>query len=171
MGQLVIRWADLGDCRDLGRVHSEAYRSAYKGIIPDHYLMRVTADTRETYYRETLGNGCEKIAILMENQAAAGVLVVGECRDDDLDASYGEISSIYMIEDVWGKGYGKAFLGWGMERLKELGYSNVSLWVLEENKRARNFYERFGFWRDGAEKTITRGTRLVQMRYIYSIDT
>lgn len=170
MGQLVIRWADLGDCRNLGRVHSEAYRSAYRGIIPDDYLIRVHADNRETYYREALGNGSEKVAILIENQAAAGVLVVGESRDDDLDASYGEIWSIYMIEDVWGKGYGKAFLQWGIERLKELGYSKVSLWVLEENKRARNFYERFGFRSDGAEKTITRGRELVQIRYVRSID-
>lgn len=34
------------------------------------------------------------------------------------------------------------------------GYSSVSLWVLEENQRARRFYEKAGFDLDGASKSI-----------------
>lgn len=32
-----------------------------------------------------------------------------------------------------------------VSELKKLGFEDVFLWVLEENVRARRFYERFGF--------------------------
>lgn len=168
LSRLEIRWAEPEDSVELGRVHSEAYRSAYMGIMPEHYLRRVTAENREKYYREALEKGPEKIAILIANDRPAGVMVVGGSSDDDLDSSYGEIRSIYLTEGVWGNGYGTAFLGWGIERLAESGCRNVSLWVLEDNKRARSFYERFGFRKDGTDRTITRGRELVQSRYVFS---
>jgi GNAT superfamily N-acetyltransferase len=139
------------------------------GIMPDHYLRRVTAENRERYYREALEKGPEKIAILIANDRPAGVMVAGGTCDDDLDSSYGEIRSIYLMEGVWGNGYGTAFLGWGIERLAEFGYRNAALWVLEDNKRARSFYERFGFRKDGTVKTIARGIELVQSRYVISL--
>jgi GNAT superfamily N-acetyltransferase len=138
--------------------------------MPDHYLSRVTANSRERYYREALEKGSEKIAILIADDRPSGVLVAGGACDDDLDSSYGEIRSLYLVEDVWGKGCGTAFLGWGIERLAETGYRNVSLWVLEDNKRARSFYERYGFRKDGTVKTITRGKELVQSRYVLSAE-
>lgn len=32
-----------------------------------------------------------------------------------------------------------------MEELKQYGFDKVLLWVLEDNHRARKFYEKFGF--------------------------
>lgn len=32
-----------------------------------------------------------------------------------------------------------------MEELKQRGFDKVLLWVLEDNHRARKFYEKFGF--------------------------
>ncbi|TNJ53462.1 GNAT family N-acetyltransferase [Paenibacillus hemerocallicola] len=170
LSPLKIRWAEPDDCTALGRVHSEAYRSAYMGIMPEHYLRRNTAENRERYYREALEKGPEKVAILIANDQPAGVMVVGGSCDDDLDSSHGEIRSIYLMEGVWGNGYGTAFLGWGIERLAEFGYRNAALWVLEDNKRARSFCERFGFRKDGTHKTITRGKELVQSRYVTSLN-
>lgn len=44
-----------------------------------------------------------------------------------------------------GKGYGKHLFKRRVEELKALGYDKIILWVLEDNKRARTFYEKNGF--------------------------
>lgn len=44
-----------------------------------------------------------------------------------------------------------------MDRIKELGYANVFLWVLKDNLNARSFYKRQSFLSDGTDRAITRG--------------
>ena len=36
-----------------------------------------------------------------------------------------------------------------VEKLKERGFRDILLWVLEENRRARDFYEKAGFFSAG----------------------
>jgi hypothetical protein len=56
-------------------------------------------------------------------------------------------------------------LNWGLEKLKDLGYSTAILWVIKENKNAISFYEKQVFWHDGIERKIFRGIELSQIRY------
>ena len=54
--------------------------------------------------------------------------------------------------EAWGSGAGTALLAAGVEELRRQGYAEASLWVLEDNPRARRFYEREGWTLDGARK-------------------
>lgn len=54
---------------------------------------------------------------------------------------------------------------WGLAELKKRGYSDATLWVLEENHAARALYEKLGFVRDGAVKEIELGKTLRECRY------
>lgn len=47
--------------------------------------------------------------------------------------------------EYMGKGYGKKLIKAVIEELMKLGYRDILLWVLEDNKRARVFYEKAGF--------------------------
>jgi GNAT superfamily N-acetyltransferase len=165
MSEVKIRWANYNDWHDLGFVHSESYYDAYKGIIPDDFLDNFTVDKREKYYQISLSKGIEKIAIIFVDKKAIGFIIVGKCRDDDLDNMYGEFWSIYLLKDYWGKGYGRRLINWGIDIIKEFGYYKISLWVLKDNINARRFYEHLGFIFDGTERLITRGKELVQVRY------
>ena len=60
-------------------------------------------------------------------------------------SEYGEIVSIYFLPDYIGKGYGRLLLNKCIKELKQCGFSKVLLWVLEDNHRARKFYEKNGF--------------------------
>ena len=60
-------------------------------------------------------------------------------------SEYGEIVSIYFLPDYIGKGYGRLLLDKCIEELKKCGFSKVLLWVLEDNHRARKFYEKNRF--------------------------
>ncbi|MFD0717696.1 GNAT family N-acetyltransferase [Paenibacillus sp. GCM10027626] len=159
-----IRWAQLEDTRDLGFVHSESYRKAYKEIIPDEYLEQYTPVVRERYFYNTLVQGTEQIAVILVDNKIVGCMLLKACNDDDLQDDSGEISAIYLLQNYIGMGLGKQFLNWGLEKLKELGFGSVVLWVLKENKRAIRFYERQEFVYDEKERLIFRGMNLLQLR-------
>ena len=79
---------------------------------------------------------------------------------------YGEIISIYLLPEYTKKGYGKLLLQKAIDGIKGLGFSNVFLWVLEENTNARNFYEKFGFLpQDKYLKDNIGGKELKEMLY------
>lgn len=58
-----------------------------------------------------------------------------------------------------------------MRGLKDLGFRDIFLYVLEENYRARNFYERYGFVNSNefAEDDIG-GKTLRELKYIFTTE-
>ena len=70
MEQVEIRWANNNDWYDLGFVHSESFRKAYKGIIPDDFLDDFTIKKRQKYYQKPLSEGIEKTAIMLVDKKA-----------------------------------------------------------------------------------------------------
>lgn len=50
-----------------------------------------------------------------------------------------------LIHSNQAKGYGYRLLSKVVNELKNQGFEEVFLWVLEDNHRARKFYEKFGF--------------------------
>ena len=49
----------------------------------------------------------------------------------------------------WSTGTGRALIGRVLEEAQAEGYPRILLWVLEQNARARRFYERAGFRQRG----------------------
>lgn len=83
-------------------------------------------------------------------------------------SDWGEIISIYLLPNYMGRGYGKALLEAAVAELKTMDYKNVFLWVLEENSRARKFYEKMGFTlADDYLDDNIGGKNLREIRYIY----
>jgi GNAT superfamily N-acetyltransferase len=63
----------------------------------------------------------------------------------------GEIHAIYVTPDAWGTGVGRALMDEALARLRDAGCTEVILWVLAANERARRFYEKAGWHGDGGE--------------------
>lgn len=61
-------------------------------------------------------------------------MAYGKARDPSLP-DWGEIVSIYLLPEHFGKGYGSVLL-------KHAGYEDAYLWVWKDNKPARLFYEK-----------------------------
>ncbi|WP_308635856.1 GNAT family N-acetyltransferase [Paenibacillus silvisoli] len=154
-----IRWARLEDAQTIGTVHAEAYRDTYRGLMPDDYLELVTPAAREHYFRSAILQGTEQIAIILQDQTAAGCMTLQAAQD------VGEISAIYLLRRFRGAGLGKQALDWGIEQLRSQGCSKAVLWVLGDNQPAIRFYEKQGFASDGTERVIHRGADLIQVRY------
>ena len=92
-----------------------------------------------------------------------GFVGVGPSRDPDAE---GELYTIYVDPAHWRTGAGRELICAGEQRMRELGYSHVVLWVLDGNARAQRFYESAGWTADGESRTIEFvGRSLPEVRY------
>lgn len=165
----IIRYADVNDAKILGDIHSQSWKIAYKGMVPDVILNNITSEKRQKYFEKALTEGWEEVAIILKEEKALGLISIGKCRDEDKNDSYGEIWGIYLLPEYWNIGIGSELISWGLNELKKRNYKEVTLWVLEDNLNARKFYEIMGFEHDGTVKEITIGKILNEYRYRKSI--
>jgi RimJ/RimL family protein N-acetyltransferase len=163
----LIREVASSDAHDVATVHVLSWQAAYKNIIPDEYLMGLNIEKRtERFAKDFVEYKGKTFFYVAEiDGKIIGNLAVSKCRDDDLPDA-GEIIGIYLLSSYWGVGYGKEMMAFGINKLRELGYSDCCLWVLEDNTRARKFYEKYGFTVDCAKKEIDIGKPLIEIRYM-----
>jgi ribosomal protein S18 acetylase RimI-like enzyme len=82
----------------------------------------------------------------------------------------GEIYAIYLDPAAWGRGFGRLLMAQAQARLREDGFHQALLWVLERNDRARKFY-RAGGWAEGTESRTQwhGGIAIREVRYRLNI--
>ncbi|GFP75435.1 GNAT family N-acetyltransferase [Clostridium fungisolvens] len=162
-----IRYASMKDSDILGKVHSESSQAAFKGIIPDDVLNEVFSIERRTKrFVSELEEGSPRTAIIFEDNEPAGILSFAKCRYGSNDNSWIEIWRVYLTPRYWGSGVAKELIEWGINEIQKENFVNIELWVLEENIRARHFYEKMGFKHDNTFQIINMGKELRELRYI-----
>jgi ribosomal protein S18 acetylase RimI-like enzyme len=60
-----------------------------------------------------------------------------------------ELYALYVAPAYWSTGAGRSLIGRVLEEAQAEGYPRILLWVLEQNARARRFYERAGLRQRG----------------------
>lgn len=163
---LVIRPAHLEDAAPLAEIFVSSWRSAYTGLIPQAEIDRRDCAMRETQFRASLSLPEHGFYLALLDERPCGALILGPSRDPDLP-DWGELRSFYTLEAVWGTGTARTMMKYALARLGDAGYSNCFLWVLSENRRARHFYESFGFSLDGRCQEAYPGVS--EVRYRFSI--
>jgi ribosomal protein S18 acetylase RimI-like enzyme len=162
-----IRSAAPVDARAIATIHVEAWRAAYRGIVPDEYLDSHSIDERASAWRRNLVAADTSTWVAQESDAIVGWISVGPGRDTDAGTSVGEIWAVYVAPGCWGKGVGRSLCVQAEQHLRTEGFIAVSLWVLKDNERAVKFYQSNGFVLDiGATKEIERGGKtLSEVRF------
>lgn len=162
-GSIEIRRIKEGDDRlAISHVYEASWKSAYQGIVPQAYLDGIPKGR----WAQAVDDPAWHTLVMLEGGGIIGTSSYAASRYADMQG-YGEIISIYLLPEYMGKGYGKALLLAAIEGLERLGYKDIFLWVLEENEKARGFYERWGFFADGACLDIDIGGKgLREVRYI-----
>lgn len=158
--------ATINDANEIARIHVEAWRAAYKGIVPDSYLLNLSIEKRTKNWHNALSKSTNGTMLaLNQSDRIVGWVSFGSCRDDD-GMGIGEINAIYLLPDHWGKKIGKELMIFAESELTNMGYKVITLWVLELNHRARRFYEKLGYKYDGtAKKHNFDGIVLDEYRY------
>ena len=85
-------------------------------------------------------------------------------------AGWGELVSIYLLPEYFGKGCGAPLLTHATNALFEKGFQHVYLWVLQANRRAQKFYEQQDFYPNGDTCSIEiEGKKLTEIRYVKTL--
>lgn len=161
-----IKHATLSDARDIARVHVHSRQVNYRDHIPNNILENLSVDEWETKWKTFLEQNA-KVIVLKEKNNLIGFISYCPSRDKDSNPKIiGEISALYLSPEVWQKGFGKLLCNEAIKELIALGYIEITLWVLESNAQARQFYEKMGFINDLATKIEQRdGYSLHEIRY------
>lgn len=148
---------------EVSHVYEESWKIAYHGIVPQLYLDSIPkgrwAEWIDTNEKQTL--------IQLDDDSIIGTATCAKARLNIMEG-YGEIISLYLLPEYWGKGYGKQLMTAAIQNLYQMGYEKILLWVLEENLRARRFYEKYGFQKtDSVLQDNIGGRPLREVQYTW----
>lgn len=143
---MVIRSIEEKDYKEKGYVHYKSWIETYTGLMDASFLSKHTLDK------------CVQMAIKYPehnivaevDQHIVGFATYGKARDEDEET--GEIIAIYVLKAYQRKGIGKALMDECLLRLS--AFHKIIVWVLSTNQPSIDWYERYGFIKDGKTKRV-----------------
>lgn len=149
MEKQIIRAARKGDALSLAGVKSHYVRALYRGYLPVDFLKQL----HETYYLDQVMGWLEdswQVDVLEADGTVTGYVVYG---DDPAEEGCGLILEAAILPASGGMD--KALLMNAVLGKLRKQYARVHVWTMRDNFRARFLFDRFGFRRDGAQRTVT----------------
>lgn len=164
---MLLRPAVPEDTLAVARVHLSAWRAAYRTLLPDEYLDRLSAEERALKYDFPNPDPLTPQTIVAEEgEMIVGFATTSRSRDESLK-DFGELCALYVDPECWGRGFGVALAAAARARLIQLGFSDALLWVLKGNSRAERFYRNDSWSPDGHERTdVVWGATVEEIRYL-----
>jgi L-amino acid N-acyltransferase YncA len=141
-----LRTARQADARAIARVHVEAWRSTYAGMLPDGYLAGLSVESHARRWKRMLTPHGDTAVVVEDAEAGVvGFGSAGPSRESGRPAAdwSGEVYTLYLLTDWQGRGLGRALLHALFDRLRERDLDRVLLWVVAANP-TRFFYEAMG---------------------------
>jgi GNAT superfamily N-acetyltransferase len=139
----VIRPARAGEAEVVAGIQRDAAVAAFAHIFPPERYPFPIDDVRQRWV-DAFADPEVSVVIAEDDGGAVGAACY---RDEWLDG-------LYVVRAFWGRGVGAELHDYVLDRLRERGSERCHLWVLEENHRARGFYERRGWQLNGETRVV-----------------
>jgi GNAT superfamily N-acetyltransferase len=134
---VTLRRVTAADAETLAAIQEEASRAGVPHVYPPERFPFPTEAVRERWRLFT---------------EAGGWAVAGPDGFAAIDEPW--LEAIYVRPSAWGTGLAVALHDAAVAELRARGVVQARLWVLEENDRARRFYERLGWRPDGTSRVV-----------------
>lgn len=165
---MILRRATSQEALSIAKVHVDSWQAAYQDILPASVLDNLAVQDFADRWQQRLEDKTHITLVCEIGNHLAGFTRFGPTRDADDDARFvGELYAIYVAPAYWGQGVGHALWLESLRVLAAHSFAEVTVWVLEENARARRFYERAGFALESDMVKLTElyGVVLPEVRY------
>ncbi|MEI6850756.1 MAG: GNAT family N-acetyltransferase [Candidatus Saccharibacteria bacterium] len=166
----VIRLATINDAVAIADTKIDAWRSAYRFMVPDALLESLSMQKALPKAKKWISNPPlnGRLYVFCDNGIVVGHAFFAPPTKISVDV--GELVFIYVKTAYQGLGYGSSLVDKGLSYIKDLGCHSVSLWVLTKNHKTRRFYEKLG-WKNSGKIRIhnKNGYKLHETRYTISI--
>ena len=137
-----VRQARPKDAEALAEVYAEAWRGAYRGIIPHLSLERMVARRNLKWWRAALAER-RPLLVLDFDGSASGYVTFGRSRSGR-SPFQGEIFELYLHPIYQGLGLGEKLFQGARRRLSDLHLRGLLVWALSDNDGACAFYLSLG---------------------------
>ena len=160
-----IRPARPDDAAAIATVHVESWRTAYPGMVPQRVLDGLSVERRTVFWTALLADPRDTRTWVAQRDGAI-VGFAGTTVTVAPDGPGAALETIYVLAEARGQGIGGRLMEAALADLTKRGFRSVTLWVLTANDRARRFYERHGWRRDGEKNLLDfDGTPVEEIRY------
>lgn len=161
-----IRKANPEDYADIATIHFKSWHAAYLGLLPASYI--------NINDKNTL---CKKKKMWQGLMAHPDVIVwvAYDAHHNNLGfigyftnhKDY-EITTLYVLPDYQGLGIGTQLMTASLQALLESHINaHFSLWVLEANVAAIDFYQKFGFVANGEKsEECYKSTQIIDIKMV-----
>jgi ribosomal protein S18 acetylase RimI-like enzyme len=174
---LVVRDLTAEDIDAVAALHVRSWQAGYAGIVPADVLDALDPAAFAEARRSRPTPPGARTVVADDGGTIVGFASFGpyllQQKQDTYDPAIGQLYAIYVDPDRWSTGAGRALMAAAREALAVAGYPEFRLWVLEDNHRARRFYERAGMAPDGDRDFYTPAggsTALPEVRYAASLE-
>lgn len=141
---MLIREKEMEDIPEFVLLINEVWNETYKGIFDDDFLdnMKNTVYERIKIIKENFSEKDSYSYVLVDKNRLVGYTSVDKSRDEDYPEA-GELSSLYLLKEYHGNGYGKMLYEFSLNKIKDLGYKNFIVGCLDKNP-TNEFYKKMG---------------------------
>ena len=156
---------DLGATEEITRLHRRAAQTGFAHIFPPEASPPPFEDDLARW-QFWLGPDREQgrhAYTVRTNQRVVGVVLAGPDPDDP---DLGHLARLYVDPDRWGAGIGTALHDAAVADLAGRSFAVATLWVLEDNIRARRWYERLGWSQTSRRKPTFEPAAIYDAQYI-----
>jgi L-amino acid N-acyltransferase YncA len=163
---IVIRPAQASDAPGIAQVHVAAWRSTYRGVVPDAFLDALQTAPRERFWRATLSNpdAAERVFVAHAARGAVVGFAAGGPAREERPPYDGELYAIYLLDTQQRRGLGRRLTLAVTRQLLATGRRAMLVWVLADNP-SRGFYAALGGQQIGSKVVEIGGIELEEVAY------
>jgi ribosomal protein S18 acetylase RimI-like enzyme len=148
---MLLRNATLEDVADMAALFLKCWKSSYVDVLSVETRNKMDESSAQELWRNALSNNPERKTVLaLEDGSLIGFFRVGP---DKNDLTRGHLFSLYVSPEFAGQGFGKRLLFEAVDLEAKNGFTQMSLWVFDENTVAKSLYTKFGFEPTGDTRT------------------
>ena len=135
-----------------GAVHAASWQASHRHFCPEEFVLRFDARRQTEYLLEGMRRG-KQVWLLLDPEPA-GLISLTETGEGSL------IEDLYVLPECERRGYGGALLKAAIAQAR----GPVYLWILNNNLKALDYYQKRGFALSGREKPLSRSLSELEMR-------
>lgn len=165
---VVIREISAEDLRQVAYIHVDTWRSAYKGIVDQKVLNKLSYNRSIENWKHCLTRLSQYFYVAEEDGAIVGFAVGGIQREEELlyDA---EVYAMYIKPEFQRQGIGQKLIKALVKDFHVEGWQQFIVWCLKKNP-SRLFYEKLGGQLMETAKLKIGGKPLIKNGYVYNTE-
>ena len=145
MTGIAIRPATPADAAAIAQVRVDAWRTTYRGMIPDAYLAAMKVEDSTALWQKILAAGPNSTSVFVaESDDGVVGFAAGHMLAEPRHGLNAELSAVYLVREAQRAGVGQRLVATVAAAQRAHGATGLIVWVIAGNKSARAFYEKLG---------------------------